>query len=311
VPLETLGIPAWVIVPVHGAFDLTVDLHMPQTTHRDFHAANGDATFRCNGCSLGGGPPLGSGSDAFTFPTITADRLEARIVFADGHADLTSWTLESKDIRTEVKAHADLADLLESSPTTVCLRIHRSGQDVPLESRIARVLASAGIAIDARGFLNLQLAGPLGALALEGFGCDGATPPAGLEPAPPAAGSGADDLDLDHAIVVIDATHRKVTRALVTKVLADPMAALGGARIVPAMQDGRAQGFKVYAIRPRSIFARLGVQNGDTLVRLDGFELASHNDEIPLYVKVREATAHELELVRFGKPVTLAITITE
>jgi hypothetical protein len=315
VPLETLGVPAWLIVPMHGAFDLTVDLHMPRTTHRDFHAATGYAVFRCNGCSLGGGSPpgtgTGTGSDALTFPTITASRLEARIVFADGHADVTSWTLESKDVQTEVKAHADLADMLESSPTTVCLRLRRPGPDLTSDVPIARALASAGIAIDTRGFMNIQLTGPLGTLAPAGFGCDGATPPARLEPAPPPTGSDADGGELDHAIVVIDGTHRKVTRALVTRLLANPMAALERARIVPAMEHGKPVGFKLYAIRPRSLLARLGLANGDTLVRVNGLELSSADDALQVYTKLRAATSVELELVRLGKPVTIAISITE
>ena len=109
VSLESLGLPDWIIVPVHGTVDVAVDLHMPHVPTRDFRVATGDASVRCTGCTLGGGHPPsapGGGSDelaAFTFPTLTLDRVDARVVLADGHADLTIWSVESKDGDTLIR----------------------------------------------------------------------------------------------------------------------------------------------------------------------------------------------------------------
>ena len=78
------------------------------------------------------------------------------------------------------------------------------------------------------------------------------------------------------------------------------------------MQDcwaSRPAGFKLYAIRPTSLYAKLGLQNGDTLERVNGFDLATPEKALDVYTKVRDATKLVLDITRRGKPVTLTITI--
>ena len=48
----------------------------------------------------------------------------------------------------------------------------------------------------------------------------------------------------------IDDTHFEIKEALIDKILTNPMAVMKGARIVPAMKDGKPAGIKLYAIRP-------------------------------------------------------------
>ena len=114
---------------------------------------------------------------------------------------------------------------------------------------------------------------------------------------------------MDKDIVVIDDTHRTLTRALVDKILANPMAVAKGARIVPAVSNGKPAGFKLYAIRPSSFYARIGLANGDTLTMINGFEMTSADKALEVYTKLRDATSIELDLIRRGKPVKLFITI--
>jgi general secretion pathway protein C len=117
------------------------------------------------------------------------------------------------------------------------------------------------------------------------------------------------EAELDKGIKTIDETHRTVSRALVDKILANPMAVAKGARIVPAVKNGKPDGFKLYAIRPSSMYARLGLMNGDTLQAVNGFELTSADQALEVYTKLREATSLEIELMRRGKPVKLFISI--
>lgn len=115
--------------------------------------------------------------------------------------------------------------------------------------------------------------------------------------------------EIDAGIRKIDDTHREITKALVDKVLANPMAIAKGARVVPAVKDGKPTGFKLYAIRPSSIYAKLGFANGDTIKTVNGFELTSADKALEVYTKLREASSLEIELDRRGKPVTLRFTI--
>jgi membrane-associated protease RseP (regulator of RpoE activity) len=128
---------------------------------------------------------------------------------------------------------------------------------------------------------------------------------------PPASDPAADELaaQIDKGIVVVDETHRRIDKLLVDKVLANPMAIAKGARVVPAMKDGKPRGFKLYAIRPSSIYAKLGLANGDTLVRINGFDLTSADKALEVYTKIREATSLEVEIERRGKPMTFYYTI--
>jgi general secretion pathway protein C len=145
----------------------------------------------------------------------------------------------------------------------------------------------------------------------------GASPPATPPPPTPETPTVAsndenkDDLQqsIDSGIKKIDDANYEIDKALVEKVLLNPMAVAKGARVVPSMKNGKPDGFKLYAIRPTSAFAKLGLTNGDTLQSVNGFELTSADKALEVYTKLREATSLELEVTRRGKPVTLKYTI--
>jgi general secretion pathway protein C len=129
---------------------------------------------------------------------------------------------------------------------------------------------------------------------------------------PPANPDGTvDDMQasIDGGIKKIDDNNYEIDRALVDKVLLNPMAVAKGARVVPSMKNGKPDGFKLYAIRPSSAFAKLGMTNGDTLQSINGFELTSVDKALEVYTKLREATSLEVEVTRRGKPVTLKYSI--
>lgn len=110
-------------------------------------------------------------------------------------------------------------------------------------------------------------------------------------------------------IVKIDDLSYEVPTSVRDAILANPMAFAKGARVVPAMKNGTPDGFKLYAIRPTSLFAAIGLQNGDTLQAINGFPLTSADAALELYTKLRDALALELEVVRRGKPVQIRIRL--
>jgi hypothetical protein len=139
-----------------------------------------------------------------------------------------------------------------------------------------------------------------------------AVPPAiPATPVTPAKDPAVDELDAAMAtdIVKIDDTHYTIKHGLIDKMLANPMAVSKGARVVPSVKDGKPDGFKLYAIRPTSFYARIGLANGDTLTAINGFELTSADKALEVYTKIREATAFELSITRRGKPLSLYISV--
>ncbi|QSQ26901.1 hypothetical protein JY651_19155 [Pyxidicoccus parkwayensis] len=74
-------------------------------------------------------------------------------------------------------------------------------------------------------------------------------------------------------------------------------------RIVPAFRDGQARGFKLFAIRPHSLFAKLGLQNGDVLEQINGQSLTTPTSAMTAFESLRDARHVELDLERDGTPV--------
>jgi general secretion pathway protein C len=114
---------------------------------------------------------------------------------------------------------------------------------------------------------------------------------------------------VEAGIKKIDDTTYEIDKALIDKVTANPMAFMKGARVVPAMKNGKPEGIKLYAIRPSSPYAKLGLTNGDTLSSVNGFELTSAEKGLEIYQKLREARNLEVEITRRGKPMTIKYTI--
>ncbi len=134
-------------------------------------------------------------------------------------------------------------------------------------------------------------------------------PPPGPGPEPTPGGDDEFAAAVDRGIKKIDDTNYEIDRSLVDKVLANPMAIAKGARVMPSSKNGEPNGFKLYAVRPNSVFAKIGFANGDTLNAVNGMDLNSMDRAMEVYAKVRDASSLQVEITRRGKPVTLNYTI--
>ncbi|MBA3392218.1 MAG: hypothetical protein H0T89_06220 [Deltaproteobacteria bacterium] len=110
-------------------------------------------------------------------------------------------------------------------------------------------------------------------------------------------------------IIKIDDLNYRVPRATVDRLLANPDAFARQARIVPAIRNGQPEGFKLYAIRPNTLWASIGLKNGDTIRAINGMPLTSLDKALEVYTKVKDATQLEIELSRRGN-VDEVLTIT-
>lgn len=73
------------------------------------------------------------------------------------------------------------------------------------------------------------------------------------------------------------------------------------ARIVPSFKNGEANGFKLFAIRPNSLYSKLGIQNGDIIHKINGFAINSPDKALEIYQKLKNAHSVDIELTRRGK----------
>lgn len=133
-------------------------------------------------------------------------------------------------------------------------------------------------------------------------------------PAPPPETPDPDDaiaVAVASGIKQIDPTHYEIASSLVDLLNAKPMIVTKGARVVPSVKDGKSVGIKLYAIRPSSIYAKLGIANGDTITAVNGHALTSADALLELHTKLRGSKKLEVELTRRDKPLTLHYSIAK
>jgi S1-C subfamily serine protease len=87
-------------------------------------------------------------------------------------------------------------------------------------------------------------------------------------------------------------------------------AVLRSARIVPAVYAGGPRGFKIYAIRPGSLPAMIGLANGDTLTHIQGVSLVSADAALEAVRLARDAGVVTVDLERHGCPITIVVRVT-
>lgn len=143
------------------------------------------------------------------------------------------------------------------------------------------------------------------------------TPPAVVATAEPTAAPasvdtgipGIDAAELDANITANGDTSWTINRTLVDRLLANQAALMSAARVIPHEEDGRVVGVKIYGIRRSSLLGRLGVQNGDMLRTINGFDLTEPDSVLEAYSSLRSADHLSLSVTRRGAPVTLDYTI--
>ncbi|AKU91319.1 type II secretion system protein GspC [Vulgatibacter incomptus] len=121
---------------------------------------------------------------------------------------------------------------------------------------------------------------------------------------PPAVSSGG-----DANVRQIDDNNYEITRDELDKQLSNLNAIATQARIVPSFKNGVANGFKLFSIRPGSLYSKIGIENGDVIRKINGFEINSPEKALELYAKLKESSKVELELERRGQVIPKSYVI--
>jgi general secretion pathway protein C len=146
---------------------------------------------------------------------------------------------------------------------------------------------------------------------LEYLEIEGSAPPAAAQPAvaavtPPPVDQSMGDIDKG---VNCSGNNCTVDRSLVEKLLQNTTMLATSARFVPSIKDGKPNGFKLYAIRPNSIFGKIGLQNGDTIKGINGNDMTTPDAALALYSKLRSASHLSVSIERRGEAQTMDYTI--
>lgn len=181
------------------------------------------------------------------------------------------------------------------------------------------LLYRVGMSIDDREVLAVERNRVV--LSQSGTLCDlnmfGAPPPsAAVAAAPPSAPiviaepasadtGGIEASDLDANIHQVSDTSYTVNRGLVDRLLANQAALMSAARVIPHEEDGRTVGMKIYGIRRSSLLGRLGIQNGDMLRTINGFDLSDPTALLQAYTTLRSADHLTMQVMRRGQPMSM------
>jgi len=136
-------------------------------------------------------------------------------------------------------------------------------------------------------------------------------PNVGIAPVPPPAGAvaGAAAIPPDGINKLADNKY-EVKKAVLDSTLSNLNSVATQARIVPSFKNGVANGFKVFSIQPNSFYSAIGVENGDVIQKINGYEINSPDKALEIYQKLREARHVTVDVERNGQVIRKEYNVT-
>ncbi len=140
-----------------------------------------------------------------------------------------------------------------------------------------------------------------------GTGATDAGPNLGVAALPPGTGRPAGDLA---GVRAVGQNRYDIERPVIDQALNNMNTLATQARIVPSFKNGVANGFKLFSIQPGSLYAAIGVENGDVIQRINGYEMNSPDKALEIYSKLKESNHVTIELERAGQVIRKEYNIT-
>jgi len=137
----------------------------------------------------------------------------------------------------------------------------------------------------------------------------GAPPPP--KPAAPSGGGGGDALtkEISKGIQKVSATEYKIERGVVDKILENTAALMTQVRIVPEKEGDKGSGIRMFGVKPDSLLGILGMENGDKLQTINGFDMTNPEKALEAYARLRTADHLTVAVNRKGVATNLDYNI--
>jgi general secretion pathway protein C len=135
----------------------------------------------------------------------------------------------------------------------------------------------------------------------------GKAPPKAAPTTPPSPRSGLSP-DLAGKIVKTGERSFTVERSAIDAVIQNPRDVMN-ARFLPEKEGDRVVGVRVSGVRPGSLLATIGIENGDRLESINGFELNDPQKMLEAYAKLGSADHLSVVMKRRGAPMTIDYAI--
>ncbi len=115
--------------------------------------------------------------------------------------------------------------------------------------------------------------------------------------------------DIADKIQKVSPTEFNVDRSVVDQIMENQAELMRSARIVPEQKDGKVVGVRLFGVRPDTLLGTLGLQNGDRLETINGFNMASPEKALEAYARLRTADHLTVTVNRRGKPMNIDFNI--
>lgn len=137
-----------------------------------------------------------------------------------------------------------------------------------------------------------------------------APPPTASTPKAPIRGGGKKvPPEIASKIQRVSETEFNVERSAVDAILENQGELMRSARIVPEKEGDKVVGIRMFGIRPDSLLGTLGLENGDRLSSINGFEMSDPQKALEAYARLRTADRLTVTINRKGKPMNIDFNI--
>lgn len=117
------------------------------------------------------------------------------------------------------------------------------------------------------------------------------------------------EMDVGKQISKVGPNEYVIERSAVDRIL-EAQAELMKQRVVQEKEGDRVVGIRVLGIKPGSVLSMLGIENGDRLETINGFEMSNPEKMLEAYARLRSgADKLQIHLTRNGKPTNVDYTI--
>lgn len=107
--------------------------------------------------------------------------------------------------------------------------------------------------------------------------------------------------DIASKIQKVSPTEFNVDRQVIDRILENQAELMRSARIVPEQENGKVVGVRLFGIRPDTLLGTLGLENGDRLQTINGFDMASPEKALEAYARLRTADHLTVQVNRRGQ----------
>jgi hypothetical protein len=114
---------------------------------------------------------------------------------------------------------------------------------------------------------------------------------------------------IDQEITKIDDGHARITRRGLDEVLGSMGMLSRSVRIVPEIKNGKPTGFRLFSIRPQTVFDLVGFRNGDVVQSMNDIPMATPEKALEAYTKVKTVNKVRFGLMRNGAPFVLEVEV--